>query len=79
MKQTDEEKLKRSRAFLQKLKEARGGKIMDSHRTMGNDPSLVKMFLEQYVNCNKKDVQIPRKYRDSSLWPLEWQRERKQP
>lgn len=64
MKQTDEEKLKRSRAFLQKLKEARGGKIMDSHRTMGNDPSLVKMFLEQYVNCNKKDVQIPRKYRE---------------
>lgn len=64
MKQTDEEKLKRSRTFLQKLKEARGGKIMDSHRTMGNDPSLVKMFLEQYVNCNKKDVQIPRKYRE---------------
>ena len=54
MKQTDEEKLKRSRAFLQKLKEARGGKIMDSHRTMGNDPSLCKMFLEQYVNCNKR-------------------------
>ncbi|UQT38547.1 hypothetical protein M5E89_08365 [Acidaminococcus intestini] len=79
MKQTDEEKLKRSRAFLQKLKEARGGKIMDSHRTMGNDPSLVKMFLEQYVNCNKKMFRSRGNIANSSLWPLEWQRERKQP
>lgn len=62
--QTDEEKLKRSRELLKELKEARGGSVMDSHRTMGNDPNLLNMFLQQYINCNKKDIQIPRKYRE---------------
>lgn len=62
--QTDEEKLKRSRQLLAELKKARGGSVMDSHRTMGNDPNLLNMFLEQYVNCNKKDINIPRKYRE---------------
>ena len=37
---------------------------MDSHRIMGNDPNLVNMFLQQYTNCNKKDINIPRKYRE---------------
>lgn len=62
--QTDEEKLKRSRKLLEELKEARGGSVMDSHRTMGNDPNLLNMFLQQYINCNKKNIQIPRKYRE---------------
>lgn len=64
MKQTDEQKLKRSIEILQELKDARGGKLLDSHRTMGNDPNLINMFLQQYVNCNKKDISIPRKYRE---------------
>lgn len=64
MRQTDEEKLERSRESLKALKEARGGSVMESHRKMGNDPSLVKAFLDQYVNTNKTDVAIPRKYRE---------------
>ena len=53
MKQTDENKLKRSQEILKELKEARGGSVMNSHRVMGNDPNLINMFLQQYVNCNK--------------------------
>ena len=64
MKQTDTEKLERSAAILAELKEARGGSVMDSHRVMGNDPTLINMFLPQYVNCNKKDISIPKKYRE---------------
>lgn len=64
MKQTDPEKLARSKAILEELKEARGGSVMTSHRTMGNDPNLINMFLQQYVNCNKVDINIPRKYRE---------------
>lgn len=64
MKQTDPEKLARSEAILEELKEARGGSVMTSHRTMGNDPNLINMFLQQYVNCNKADINIPRKYRE---------------
>ena len=33
MKQTDPEKLERSKAILEKLKEARGGSVMTSHCT----------------------------------------------
>lgn len=62
--QKDKEKLERSREILNELKDARGGKLLDSHRVMGNDPNLINMFLQQYVNCNKKDISIPRKYRE---------------
>ena len=44
--------------------QARGGKLLDSHRVMGNDPNLINMFYQQYVNCNKKDISIPKKYRE---------------
>lgn len=64
MKQTDEEKLERSVKHLEELKAQRGGSLLESHRKMGNDPSLVKAFLDQYVNTNKSDVSIPRKYRE---------------
>ena len=50
MKQTDEAKLERSREILEALKEARGGKLLDSHRVMGNDI---------YVRGNVKET-IPR-------------------
>lgn len=62
--QTDEQKLERSLEILKELKEARGGSLLDSHRVMGNDPNLINMFLQQYVNCNKKDISIPKKYRE---------------
>lgn len=64
MKQSDDKKLKRSLEILQELKEARGGSLLDSHWVMGNDPNLINMFLQQYVNCNKKDISIPKKYRE---------------
>lgn len=63
MKQTDLEKLERSRQFLAQLKEARGGSLMESHRKMGNDPNLVKMFLDSYEN-NKADSVLPKKYKE---------------
>ncbi len=68
--QQDEAKLERSRDILGQLKEARGGKLLDSHRVMGNDPNLINMFLQQYVNCNKKDISIPRKYRELIVMAL---------
>ncbi len=64
MKQTDAAKLERSLDILQELKEARGGTLLSSHQVMGNDPNLINMFLQQYVNCNKKDISIPKKYRE---------------
>lgn len=64
MKQTDTEKLERSSKILEELKTARGGSLLDSHRVMGNDPNLVNAFLQQYINCNKADVSIPKKYRE---------------
>lgn len=64
MKQTDVQKLERSKKILEELKAARGGTLLDSHRVMGNDPNLVNAFFQQYVNCNQKDVSIPRKYRE---------------
>ncbi len=63
MKQTNEDKLAMSREILQKLKEARGGTLLESHRKMGNDPYLAKMFLDSYEN-NKADSTIPRKYKE---------------
>jgi len=64
MQQTDKEKLVRSKKIIAQLKEARGGKVMASHRVMGNDPNLINAFLQQYINCNKMDTNIPRKYRE---------------
>lgn len=63
MKQTDPEKLALSREILTKLKEARGGSLLESHLKMGNDPYLAKMFLDSYEN-NKADSTIPRKYKE---------------
>ena len=64
MKQTDPEKLIRARKFLRELKEARGGSLLESHKIMANDPNLVNAFLQQYINCNKMDTSIPKKYRE---------------
>ena len=63
MQQTDKEKVARALESLEKLKEARGGKVLDSHRMMGNDPNLVEMFYSQY-RLNAADNSIPRKYRE---------------
>ncbi|MDO4328081.1 MAG: carboxymuconolactone decarboxylase family protein [Lachnospiraceae bacterium] len=64
MKQENPEKLARAREIMSELKEARGGSLLNSHQIMGNDPNLINAFLQQYLNCNKRDVEIPRKYRE---------------
>ena len=64
MKQTDPEKLVRARKILRELEEARGGSLLESHKVMANDPNLVNAFLQQYINCNKMDTSIPKKYRE---------------
>ena len=64
MKQQNPEKLLRSQEVLKELKEARGGSLLNSHQVMGNDPNLVNAGLQQYLNCNKRDVDIPKKYRE---------------
>lgn len=64
MKQTNPEKLNRSQAILNELKEARGGSLLNSHQVMGNDPNLINAFLQQYLNCNERDIEIPTKYRE---------------
>ena len=63
MKQTDPEKLALSREILTKLKEARGGSLLESHLKMGNDPYLAKMFIDYYEN-KKADSTLPRKYKE---------------
>ena len=64
MKQTDPEKLVRARKILRELKEARGGSLLESHKVMANDPNLVNAFLQQYINCNKMEASVPKKYRE---------------
>ena len=54
LKQTDEAKLERSREILEALKEARGGKLLDSHRVMGNDPNLINMLLSAICKLQQK-------------------------
>lgn len=63
MKQENPEKLAHSKEILAKLKEARGGSLLESHLQMGNDPYLAKMFLDAYEN-NKADGTIPKKYKE---------------
>lgn len=64
MQQTNKAKLERSAKIMEELKKARGGSVLASHRVMGNDPNLLNAFLQQYINCNKLDTNIPRKYRE---------------
>lgn len=63
MKQTDPKKIAHSQEILKQLKEARGGTLLESHRKMGNDPYLAKMFLDTYQN-NKADSVLPKKYKE---------------
>lgn len=63
MKQDNREKLSQSAKILTELKQARGGKLLESHLKMGNDPHLAQMFLNQYRE-NAADTTIPKKYRE---------------
>ena len=64
MKQENAEKIELSKELLEQLKILRGGSLLESHRKMGNDPNLVKAFMDQYNTTNKCDINIPTKYRE---------------
>ena len=67
MKQTNPAKVQEAQEMMKKLKELRGGSLKKFHRMMANDPNLLNAFLSGYDLCNKKDTQIPRKYRELML------------
>lgn len=64
MKQTNPEKIALGKEYMEELALMRGGSLLESHQKMANDPSLIKAFMDQYYNCNKADVKMPRKYRE---------------
>jgi alkylhydroperoxidase/carboxymuconolactone decarboxylase family protein YurZ len=70
MKQQDPNKLKNGAAVLEEFKTMRGGSVLEFHKRMSNDPALMRAFTDQYRNCNKEELQIPRKYRELIMMAL---------
>lgn len=70
MQQNNPQQIAKSRALLEELKELRGGGVLPFHKKIANDPALVHAFTQQYINCNKKDTTIPRKYRELMIMML---------
>ena len=70
MKQTNPEQIAQSKAHLEELKKLRGGQVLPFHKKLANDPKLIYAFTQQYLNCNKGDTVIPRKYRELMLMLL---------
>lgn len=70
MKQENQQQIARSHELLEELKELRGGSVLPFHRKIANDPALVYAFTQQYINCNKKETSIPRKYRELMIMVL---------
>lgn len=70
MRQENREQIKKSQAILESLKELRGGTLLEFHKKIANDPSLVDAFMQQYINCNKKETTLPRKYRELIIMAL---------
>lgn len=64
MQLTDEKRLKKSREYLEKLKEQRGGSVLSIHRKMANDPELIRAFSDEFEICKKGVVEIPEKYKE---------------
>ncbi|MBQ2751580.1 MAG: carboxymuconolactone decarboxylase family protein [Oscillospiraceae bacterium] len=70
MKQTNAEQLKKGQDVLEEFRQLRGGTVLEFHKRMSNDPALMRAFTDQYLNCNKTDTQIPRKYRELVMMAL---------
>ena len=70
MKQTNAAQLEKSKKIMEELKELRGGSVLDFHKKIANDPAMLYAFQQQYLNCNKKDTVIPRKYRELIIFAL---------
>ncbi len=64
MKQTDVASIAEAKSLLDELKVKRGGKVLDFHRKIANDPMLLTAFNQQYDICNKELKHLPRKYRE---------------
>lgn len=70
MRQTDPEKRAQGAELIEQFKDLRGGSVLEFQRRMSNDPALLDAFIQQYTNCNKKDISIPRKYRELIMMAL---------
>ena len=70
MRQTNPEQIAKAKELIEDLKALRGGTVIDFHKRIANDPSLLNAFTQQYLNCNKKDTSIPRKYRELIIMAL---------
>lgn len=70
IKQKNEKQLERSKEIMDELKELRGGGLLKFHKQIANDPVLLDAFMHQYINCNKKETSIPRKYRELMIMAL---------
>lgn len=68
--QNNPEQIKRSENLLDELKELRGGGLLRFHKQIANDPALLNAFMQQYINCNKRETTIPRKYRELIIMAL---------
>jgi AhpD family alkylhydroperoxidase len=64
VRQESPDQLAKARELLTELKVLRGGSVTEMHRRIANDPLLLDAFARQYINCNKTDISIPRKYRE---------------
>lgn len=70
LQQTDAEKIAQGRKVLEDLAKIRGGTVLPFHRRLANDPKLIYAFEQQYINCNKGETVIPRKYRELMIMLL---------
>lgn len=70
MKQTNPESIEKSRKLLQELKIKRGGKLVDFHKKIANDPALLTSFNQQYDICMKELKHLPRKYQELIILAL---------
>lgn len=70
MREMDPEKRARGEELLEQFRTLRGGSVLEFHKRMANDPLLLQAFIQQYINCNKTEVEIPRKYREMIMMAL---------
>lgn len=70
IKQQNQHQIDKSKKLLEDLMELRGGTLLPFHKQIANDPALIHAFTQQYINCNKTDTIIPRKYRELMIMIL---------
>lgn len=68
--QQNQQQIDKSKELLEDLKELRGGTLLPFHKKIANDPALLHAFTQQYINCNKTETTIPKKYRELMIMLL---------